>query len=165
MLPGLPDPLHPAVVHFPIAIAALLPFAAALAAAAIASGALDRRAWMGIVLLHAVGAGMAWFAMRTGHEQEERVEDALGETLERPLHEHEENAERLAWAFGLTWVLTAAGLLRDRAGSRARAAAVAGSVLVALLSVPTGESGGALVYQHGAADAYVKPQGQSPPEP
>lgn len=161
----LPDPLHPAVVHFPIAIAALLPFAAALAAAAIATGALDRRAWMGIVLLHAVGAGMGWFAMRTGHEQEERVERALGDRLEEPIHEHEEAGERLVWAFGLTWVLTAAGLLRDRTGSRARVAAVVGAVVVGLLSVPTGESGGALVYQHGAAEAYVKPHGEAPPGP
>jgi len=36
----LPDPLHPAVVHFPIAIAVLLPFALALAAGAILERAL-----------------------------------------------------------------------------------------------------------------------------
>jgi uncharacterized membrane protein len=161
----LPDPLHPAVVHFPIAIAVLLPFAAALAAGAIAANALDGRAWVGIVLLHAVGAGTAWFAEETGHEQEERVERALGERIEAPLHEHEENAERLVLAFGATFLLTVAGLLGGRAGRVARGAAVAGAVVVGLLSVPTGESGGALVYQHGAAEAYVKPRGEAPPTP
>jgi hypothetical protein len=161
----LPDPLHPAVVHFPIAIAVLLPFALALAAGSIAAGVLDRRAWVGLVLLHAVGAGTAWYAEETGHEQEERVERALGDTLERPIHDHEENAERLVLAFAATFVVTAAGLLRGRAGGIARAAAVAGAIVVAALSVPTGESGGALVYEHGAADAYVRERGAAPPAP
>lgn len=159
----LPDPLHPAVVHFPIAIAVLLPFAAALGALAIARGWLDRRAWLGIVLLHAVGAGSAWLAEETGHEQEERVERALGETLERPLHDHEERAERLVIAFGASFLLTAAGLLAGPAGGIARALAVAGAVAVAGLSVPVGESGGALVYEHGAAEAYTKPRAGGAP--
>jgi uncharacterized membrane protein len=159
----LPDPLHPAVVHFPIAIAALLPFAAALAALAIASGWLDRRAWAGIVLLHAVGAGSAWFAEETGHDQEERVERALGERLEEPLHEHEEAAEWLVLGFGATFVLTAAGLLGGRAGGLVRAVAVAGALALTAMSVRVGESGGALVYEHGAADAYVKRPGAAAP--
>jgi uncharacterized membrane protein len=153
----IPDPLHPAVVHFPIAIAVLLPFAAALAALAIASGWLDRRAWVGIVLLHAVGAGSAWFAEETGHDQEERVEQALGERLEEPIHEHEEAAEWIVLAFGVTFVLTAAGLLSGRVGGLARVAAVAGALALAGISVRVGETGGALVYQHGVSDAYVKP--------
>jgi hypothetical protein len=161
----LPDPLHPAVVHFPIAIALLLPFALALAAGSIAMGSLDRRVWAGLVLLHAVGAGSAWFAEETGHDQEERVERALGEALERPIHEHEENAERLVLAFAASFVVTAAGLLGGRFGGVARAAAVAGALAVALLSVPTGESGGALVYEHGAADAYVRPRTEPPAAP
>lgn len=159
----LPDPLHPAVVHFPIAIGFLLPFALALGALAIASGRLERRAWLGLVLLHAVGAGSAWLAMDTGHDQEERVERALGERLERPIHEHEERGERLVWVYGGTLVLTLAGLLGGRAGGAARAAAVAGAVVVALLCVPTGESGGALVYRHGVSDAYRPAPGAPPP--
>jgi len=155
MLP-FPDPLHPAVVHFPIAIAALLPFAAALAALAIAAGWIDRRVWVGIVLLHAIGAGSAWFAEETGHDQEERVEQILGEKLDEPIHEHEEAAEWIVIGFGVTFVLTAAGLLGGRAGGLARALAVEGALAVAAMSVRVGESGGALVYQHGAADAYVK---------
>lgn len=151
----LPDPLHPAVVHFPIAIAALLPFALALTAGAIAAGSLDRRAWLGVLLLHAVGAGTAWLAEETGHEQEERVERALGAAIEEPLHEHEESAERLVLAFGASLLLTAAGLLGGRAGGAARAAAVAAAVVVGLFSVTAGKSGGALVYEHGAASAYV----------
>jgi len=152
----LPDPLHPAVVHFPIAIAVLLPFALAFAAGAIAMGALDRRAWVGVVLLHAVGAGTAWFAEETGHDQEERVERALGERLEEPIHEHEEAAEWIVIGFGVTLVLTAAGLLQGRAGSLARAVAVVGALAVAGMSVRVGESGGALVYEHGVGEAYVK---------
>jgi uncharacterized membrane protein len=154
----LPDPLHPAIVHFPIAIAVLLPFAAAAAALAIAAGWLDRRSWALVVLLHGVGAGTAWLAEETGHEQEERVEKVIAE---EPIHEHEEAGEWLLRVMGGTLVLTAAGLLGGGAGSLARAAAVAGGLLVLAVSYRTGSTGGALVYEHGAASAYVKPAATS----
>ena len=41
----LPDPLHPAVVHFPIVLMVLLPFVAASALWAIRRGARPVRAW------------------------------------------------------------------------------------------------------------------------
>lgn len=156
----LPDPLHPAIVHFPIAIAALLPFAAAAVALAIARGWLAPRAWALVVLLHAVGAGSAWFAEETGHDQEERVEKVVAE---RHIHDHEEAAETLLRVFVATWLVTAAGLLGGRAGSLARATAVLGGAAVLGFSVPAGRSGGALVYEHGAASAYREPV--PPPEP
>ncbi|MEB2346158.1 MAG: hypothetical protein OZ948_15635 [Deltaproteobacteria bacterium] len=159
----IPDPLHPAIVHFPVAIAALLPFALALAAGSIVAGSLDRSAWAGVVLLHAVGAGTAWAALATGHAQEERVERALGEAIEEPLHEHEESAERLLWVFAGSLPLTIAGLLGGPTGSRARVAAVVGGIVVGLVAVPAGRSGGALVYEHGAAAAYAPPPAPAPP--
>jgi uncharacterized membrane protein len=163
----LPDPLHPAVVHFPIALAVLLPAAALVVAVAIARGWLEARAWALVVLLHAVGAGSAWLAEETGHDQEEHVEEVLGDALHDPLHEHEEAGEWLAIVFGSTWVVTAAGLLRGRAGAAARLAAVAGAIVVVATAWRTGESGGALVYEHGAASTYATPPPASgaPPTP
>jgi uncharacterized membrane protein len=153
-VPVLPDPLHPAVVHFPIAIAFLLPAAAALVALAIAAGRLERRSWALVLLLHLVGAGSAWWAEETGHEQEERVEEVVAE---RHIEEHEEAAERLLRVMAGTLVLTASGLLGGRAGGVARAVAVAGAFGVFAAAYPTGRSGGALVYEHGAARAYEAP--------
>jgi hypothetical protein len=151
----LPDPLHPALVHFPIAVAVMLPLAAAGVAIAIAAGWLDRRSWVLVVALHAFGAGMAWWAVDAGHDQAERVVKAVP-GIKRFVHEHAEHGEQLAWGFTGTWILTAAGLLGGTAGRRARVLAVIGAAVVAGLAVPTGESGGALVYRHGAASAYTE---------
>jgi hypothetical protein len=144
------------VVHFPIAIALLLPWAAAFTALAVAIGRLDARAWILVVLLHAAGVGAAWLAHETGHDQEERVEEALGETIEQPLHEHEDAAGWLLWLFAGTFVVSAAGLLRDGAGRAARLAAVLAAFAVSAASYQAGRTGGALVYEHGAANAYLR---------
>ena len=47
----LPDPLHPAVVHLPIALAVLLPLLSLASLLAIRTGWLPQRAWSGVVLL------------------------------------------------------------------------------------------------------------------
>jgi uncharacterized membrane protein len=158
----LPDPLHPAVVHFPVAIALLLPLAAAFVALAIAIGRLDARAWLLVVLLHAGGLGSAWFAEETGHDQEERVEEALGKAIEDPLHEHEEAAEWLVRVFAGSLLVSAAGLLRGGAGRAARLAAVLAALAVSAASYQVGRTGGALVYEHGAANAYLRPPPAAP---
>ena len=88
----LPDPLHPAVVHFPIALAALIPLLALLSLLAIARSWLPVRTWAAIVLLQALLVGSAWLALETGEEQEERVERIVAE---RHIEDHEEAAEYL----------------------------------------------------------------------
>jgi hypothetical protein len=42
----LPEPLHPAIVHFPIALASLLPVAVLLAILALRTGFLPVRLWV-----------------------------------------------------------------------------------------------------------------------
>ena len=49
----LPDPLHPAVVHLPIALAILLPGLALLGAWAIRSKLVPPRTWVALLLLQA----------------------------------------------------------------------------------------------------------------
>ena len=53
----LPDPLHPAVVHFPIALAALVPLLAVLAIVAIRRRFLPPHSWWLVVLLQALLVG------------------------------------------------------------------------------------------------------------
>ena len=79
----LPDPLHPAVVHFPVALAALTPLFAALIAIAIRAKRTPRRTWLLVVLMQALLVGSTWLAHETGEDEEERVEKvlALGEYL------------------------------------------------------------------------------------
>jgi hypothetical protein len=156
----LPNPLHPAVVHLPIALAVVIPLLALLAAAAIQIGFLPQRSWLGLVLLQALLVGSAFAALETGEDQEERVERVVAE---RHIEAHEEAAERFLWLAGLGLAVVAAGLVPGRAGAVGRIAATAASLGVLAAGVAVGHSGGELVYVHGAASAYVDP-GVAAPE-
>src|SRR5690606_12941441 len=104
----MPEPLHPAMVHFPVAFAALAPFAALAALVAIRAGWLPARAWIAIVALQALLAGSAWLAIETGEEQEDRVEQVVPK---RFIHEHEEAGERFLALAVVAFVVSATGLL------------------------------------------------------
>ncbi len=148
----LPDPLHPAVVHLPIALALLAPLWALLAFLAIRFRALPPRAWLLVVLLQAAMLGSAWVAVETGEREEERVEEVVAE---RHIEDHEELAERLLWVSGVALVAAIGGLLPATAGAIGRGLTVAATLAVLAMGIQTGRSGGELVYRHGAASAYV----------
>jgi len=158
----LPDPLHPAVVHLPIALAVLTPLFALLAALAIRARAVPQRTWLAVVLLQVLLVGSGWLAEQTGHDQEERVEKVVAE---RHVEEHEENAERFLIAGGVTLALVGCGLLAGTAGGVARAVSVAATLIVLAAAVPLGHSGGELVYRHGAANAYIDGPTVDAPKP
>ncbi|MGD8279350.1 MAG: hypothetical protein PVH00_15035, partial [Gemmatimonadota bacterium] len=67
----LPQPLHPAIVHFPIVLAFLLPVAAVSALIAMRRGASGRRVWAPVGLLAALLFLSAWVAVKTGQDQED----------------------------------------------------------------------------------------------
>jgi uncharacterized membrane protein len=148
----LPDPLHPALVHFPIVLALLAPLLAAGFLWAIAKGRVPARAWLAVVVLQAVILGSGWLTAETGEDQEERVERVVRESV---IKEHEEAAEWFLWIAGLTLPLAGAGLLAGRLGSAGRGLALAGTLVTALTVARVGHTGGELVYKHGAALAYL----------
>ena len=150
----IPDPLHPAIVHFPIVLAVLAPICAAATVWAIHSGRLTRRSWIGIVVLQIALVCTGWAAIETGEREEERVERVVAE---RHIEAHEEAAERFLVLAALVLPLAAAGLLAGRIGSVSRALTVALSVAALGLAGSVGHSGGELVYRHGAAAAYLQP--------
>jgi uncharacterized membrane protein len=157
----LPDPLHPAVVHFPIALAALTPLFAALILFAIRAGATPTRSWAVVVLMQALLVGSAWLAHETGEDQEERVEKVLDETY---IEEHEEAAEWVLYASLAGLAFAAGGLAGGGAGGWLRIGALVVSLATLGAAVRTGHLGGELVYRHGAANAYMeKPAAPSEP--
>jgi uncharacterized membrane protein len=152
----LPDPLHPAVVHLPIALAVLVPGLAILGIVLIHKGFLPSRGWALLVLLQALLVGSAWLALETGEDQEERVERVVAE---RHIEAHEEAAKRFLVVAVLGLIVSATGLLPRRTGAAGRLVTGLVSFGVLATAVPVGHSGGELVYKHGAASAYTDPAG------
>lgn len=148
----LPNPLHPAVVHFPVVLAFLLPLFVAGALWAIRRGANARCAWV-LPLAAAVALAVsAWASVQTGSAQEERVERAVSE---QALETHEEMAEAFLAASAGVAVLALAGFVGGMAGRVARVVTGIGALVLIGLVARVGHSGGQLVYRYGAASAYT----------
>ncbi|HSL20957.1 MAG TPA: DUF2231 domain-containing protein [Vicinamibacterales bacterium] len=165
-------PLHPVVVHLPLALAFLMPAFALLAAWAAWTGRLRRRTWLGVVALQALLAAGALAAMSTGEREEDRVEPIVGDAA---LERHEGYAEQFAWGTAVALAIMLVGLAPQSPARRAAVTlAAAATIGVALLGIRTGHAGGQLVYTHGAAAAYATPakgdvsasrQADAPPAP
>ena len=148
----LPDPLHPAVVHLPIALTLLVPAFAGGALWAIHKGARPLRSWGIAVALLATLSLSAWASLATGGDQEDRVEKVVPKAA---IHTHEEAAEAfLILSFAVLGV-AAVGLVSGKAGTLARGVATAGTLALVVSGWNVGHSGGQLVYKHGAASAYT----------
>lgn len=148
----LPDPLHPAVVHFPIVLMFLLPLVAIGAVWMIRRGMDPRRTW-GVPLVLAAGlAASAFVAVRTGETEEDRVEAVVPEAA---IHDHEEAAERFLVLSGVLLLITGAGLFRGDVGRAARMVTIVGSLGLIAAGVQVGLEGGELVYEHNAGSAYT----------
>lgn len=148
-------PLHPKLVHLPIALAILMPLFSGVLALAILRGWLPLRAWLLAVGAQLLLVGSSVLAMRSGEDDEERVE---GRVPEAALEAHEEAAERFTWSAAAALLLTLSPLLLHRhrravaVGMLATTAAATG---VLWLGYEVGRAGGEMVYQHGAAAAHA----------
>lgn len=152
----IPDPLHPAIVHFPIVFMTLFPLALIGAWWAIRRGTAPNRAWLLPVATAAALAASAWAALETGEQDEERAEKVVGEQL---LEQHEEAAELfLTLAIG-GLVLTAAGLARGPVGKVARVASGVAAVVLVLAGYRVGHSGGQVAYGNGVTSGLSRVNG------
>jgi uncharacterized membrane protein len=143
----IPDPLHPAVVHFPISLI-LLGAAAAIVAAIWRGGHLPRFA----ALLLALGALGAWVAVASGESGGGLLEKGTPR-METLVDEHETWAKRTMVIAILAAVAAVGSVLAGRWPRIARAVAVVAAVASAAAAYAvyeTGHRGGALVYRHAA---------------
>ncbi len=150
----LPEPLHPAIVHLPIALAAILPLLAFAGLWAIRSAWLPRRAWSAVVVIAGLLLAGSWAALETGEDEEERVERVVAEHF---IEEHAEAAELFTWLAVAVFLVTAGGLMAGRVGDVARVISLVLAVGLLAAGVRVGHLGGQLVYTKGAAAAYIDP--------
>ena len=149
-----PSPLHPAVVHFPLVFAVLLPVVVLAALLAIRRGTRPLRAWAFPLAISVALTASGWVALETGEAEEDRVEAFVGEA---PIHEHEEAAERFLLVAGVVTLIAGLGLASGTVGAAARIVASVGTLAVLVAGIQVGSAGGKLVYEHGAAQAYAGP--------
>lgn len=170
-------PLHPAIVHIPLVLTLVIPLAAGALAWALwrdrlpssTLPSLPSSTWVGVVVLQAIVVGAAFLALRTGGQEEERVEDRVAEAT---IEAHEELAEAFTWTAGAVLLLAAAAYaVRSGPGKRAlMAATVAGSLATLAIGLQVGHAGGHIVYgpgglSAGSAEATSEPGAPSLPEP
>lgn len=152
-------PLHPKLVHLPLALAVLMPAVTLGLLVAWWREWLPGRTWWIAVALQMALFGSGWLAYETGEQDEEAVEEVLAS--EAPLERHEELAEQFFWASAGASVLMLLPMVVSGARRRKWLAVVAtaSTVVVLVVGYRVGEAGGALVYEHGAAAAHAAPPG------
>jgi len=146
----LPNPLHPAIVHMPIALIVLLPFFVAGSLLAIRKGARPLVAWGITTALLATLSLSAFAALQTGKSQGEQVEKAIGEQV---VESHEEVAETFLILSCVVLGVAGFGFLKGTPGALARSATAVGVAALLGVGVRVGHTGGQLVYKHNAAAA------------
>lgn len=148
----LPTPLHPVVVHLPIAFALLVPVFTIGALVAVRRGAAPVRTWSLAVAMSLALTVSAWAAIETGENEEDRVERVVPDAA---LETHEEAADAFLWLAAAVFGVAAVGMMQGKVGASARMLATVGSLVLLPAGYRVGHSGGGLVYTHNAASAYV----------
>ena len=146
-------PLHPKLIHLPIALAVLMPMISVGLLLAWVRDLLPHRVWVVAVALQALLVVSGVVAMESGEDEEKRVEKIVPKAA---IEAHAQAAEAFVWTAGGVLLLFVAGAaLPSAIATKAAAAATAGTLVVLFLGYRAGEAGGHLVYEHGAAQAYI----------
>ena len=131
----LPEPLHPAIVHMPLALAVLLPIGVLVALWAVRRSDSKRAIWavvVGLTLLLAVSARVA---TGTGESQEDVVEEVVSHDA---IEEHEEAGEAFFLTAVVVFAISLGGLLNGRIGDVARPLTLAATVALVVAAIQVG---------------------------
>jgi uncharacterized membrane protein len=146
-------PLHPLIVHFPIALTFILPILILVFAFMIKTQKMSQLAWLVIIGLQVATTATGYIALETGENEEHAVEKVLDKKL---IQAHEEAAEIFVGFTVLALVLSVGSyFLRTELQFLAQLVICAVTLVSGYLAYNTGSLGGELVYRHGAAQAYT----------
>ncbi len=145
-------PLHPQLVHFPLALSFITPLLAIVVMVMMQKKKWPAMVWAMVVGLQVLTTVSGYVAMELGEDDEDVVERVVGE---KALHEHEEKAEMfVAFSVAATAVSVAAFWIKPTLQLYLMLAALAVMIGQGIFAVCAGHSGGELVYIHKAANAY-----------
>ena len=145
-------PLHPQIVHFPLALAVLVPLIALVVMIFIRKQKFSAHVWILVAGLQVLTTATGYLAMETGEDEESVVEKKVGKS---PLHTHEERAEMfVALTVAASALAIATVLVKPAAQFYLMIASFIAMLVQSGLAWRTGASGGELVYIHQASTAY-----------
>jgi uncharacterized membrane protein len=147
----MPVPLHPILVHFPIVLGFALPILALVALLRIGAGVKVPAAWLPVLLIALLTLVGGFVSVQSGEGEEEIVEKVVPHDA---MEAHEGNGKRFMVIAAIAFVVALGGLAGRRVGGAARGLTVLVALLLAAQLLWTAKTGGALVYEHGAASAY-----------
>jgi len=147
------EPLHPIIVHFPIALTFILPILILVFAFMIKTKKMSHLAWLVIIGLQVATTASGYIALETGEDEEHVVEKVLDKKL---IQAHEESAEIFVGFTVLALVLSIGiYFLRSELQFFSQLVICLVTLVSCYFAYATGHLGGELVYRHGAAQAYT----------
>ena len=156
-------PLHPGIVHFPIALTFIMPILVLVFAYMIRANKMAPKGWLVIIGLQLAIVASGYVSLETGETEEDMVEKVVSKKL---IHEHEEAAEIFVGSTVIALVLSiSAFFVRKEIGLFLKLSVALIGLISSFLAYRTGHLGGELVYIHGATNAYSldsTPQGILP---
>ncbi|MAD61205.1 MAG: hypothetical protein CMH49_06820 [Myxococcales bacterium] len=146
-------PLHPKIVHIPLALAVILPMLNMTLILSWWRQWLPRRVWLISACLHAVMTFGSLVAMQTGESDLDVVEKVVNKSK---ITEHEEAAELFLWANVMTMLLALVAAIaeNEKQGLQFAIICTVLSAVGAFLAIEAGDYGGKLVYKYGAGRAF-----------
>lgn len=148
-------PVHPMIVHFPLALTFILPILILVFAFLIKNNKMTPQGWLIIIGLQLMVVATGYISLETGENEEDLVAKVLDKKL---IHEHEEAAEIFVGSAVIGLVLSiGVFFIRKELQFPIKFAIAIVGLLSCYLAYLAGSLGGELVYKHGAGSAYDIP--------
>ncbi len=144
-------PLHPKLVHVPIALFMLMPLITPLIWLGIRRGWFSPRTWLIAVVLQGAMLAGGIAALLSGLDDGAKVE---GYASEEALASHEARAYWFVYVAAANLVLCGGAFILQRRQQLIGALAIAGTLASAYAGYLVGDAGGRLVYVANASDAH-----------
>ncbi len=148
-------PVHPMIVHFPLALTFILPILILVFAFLIKTNKMSPQGWLIIIGLQLMVVATGYISLETGENEEDLVAKVLDKKL---IGEHEEAAETFVGSTVIVLVLSiGVFFIRNEFQFPVKIAIALVGLVSCYLAFLAGSLGGELVYKHGAASAYEMP--------